>query len=228
MYSTHTTNPDSDGDKFLDGFEVKVGMDPLVPDEENREILLEYKDFILGSMKPKWKLYKRKGLVVKGSKFPVESVGLTISPIGISYQASLDENGAWEIIIPPPLDAGSYRIDIMIKDITGREMILGNALKIGLDKRYEEKQKKKRKQKKVSFFRIKYKNLIPWLDDGTDSIIKIPDSHAYAASFLGADSTKIFGENLKSGKDSFSLEVWMVCLLVFISVLMVLRSKFWQ
>ncbi len=226
LYSTNTTNPDSDGDRFFDGFEVKMGMNPMVPDEESREILLEYKDFILGSMKPKWTLYKRKGLVIKGKEFPVESVGLAINPIGVSYQASIDENGAWEIIIPPPLDAGSYRIDIMIKDIVGREMILGNALKIGLEERYEKKSTKKRASKKISKLRVKYKNLIPWLVDGTGSIMQIPDSHSYLASFLEVDSSKIFSKNPSGNEGNLPLEVGLFFLFCFSCVLLLLRPIF--
>ncbi len=171
LYQTDPQNPDSDTDGLPDGFEVEQGTDPILKTEENRDIILKYKNYVESYMKPKYKVYVRKGLVLTGKPFPVKNVEAIIDK-SFSVQANIQTDGSWEIIIPPPLPAGIHRVDLLVEDSLGQNLILNRALELELKEDYKVTKKAVSMKAKLPW-KVKYRNeLLASIFD-----IHIPVSH---------------------------------------------------
>ncbi len=174
IYGTSTTKNDSDDDGWFDGFEVlAAGTDPLVPTEETRELFQAYRGFALQYLKPSFRVYARKGLVITGKKFPLRALEVYLGEK--PYPVSFDEDGTWEVIITDPLPLGMHSVDMIVQDTAGRRIALSNALRVELVDEYlgVSSAKTASAKKKTSTA-----NSLPWLSERYRNVFTVSEENA--------------------------------------------------
>lgn len=171
ILKTDATHPDSDGDHFLDGFEISVKTDPLTFTEETIELLAAYQEFIIEKFNPKWSLLKTKGIKIEGKDFPFQSMELQFA--GKNFSVTVKDNLSWAYYFEQSLEQGSHPVSFAMKDFAERDIVLENALVIELKEPFAGLSKKKAAvKKKASPIKTKYKNVVPGVSESGTSIPK--------------------------------------------------------
>lgn len=143
FYGTNIDSPDTDGDGYFDGEEVRGGYDPLIPFQAGKIIYEEPKQ--AGAEKPE--IYEVKtventiikkeisgqadknGVVFKGRGIPNSFITLYIySNEPIVVVTRVDENGNWSYTLDKNLEDGEHEVYVAVNNNTGKIIAKSAAL----------------------------------------------------------------------------------------------------
>jgi len=132
-YHTNPLNPDSDGDGFLDGDEVKNGFDPLKysPGDKSDKVVFESpkeKGEISGEIYVVKEIELVRSESGDGQKIKLSGKGLPNSFVNIYIYSTLpiiltvktDANGDWSYNLDKQLDDGEHEVYVAVTDNTGK------------------------------------------------------------------------------------------------------------
>lgn len=142
-YGTSPTNPDSDGDGFLDGDEVAKGFNPLkaAPADKSDKIVFENpKEF--GEIKDD--TYKvsiveyvqnengENNLKISGKGIPNSFVTIYVYSDPIIFTIKTDNEGNWSYVLDKNVEDGEHEVYVAVTDNTGK--ITGKSVAMGFVK----------------------------------------------------------------------------------------------
>ncbi len=132
LFHTDPYRADTDGDSYIDSFEIYNQMSPTVKQNTIYKFDEEYKKFILDKMAVKWDILKTKGLRIRTKVAPIQSAELHWEPGNYTQKAIPDSDGSFTVYRNEYLKAGIYQISLIVVDIVNKKIILQNALSIDL------------------------------------------------------------------------------------------------
>jgi hypothetical protein len=132
-YHTDPLNPDSDGDGFLDGDEVKNGFDPLKysPGDKSDKVVFESpkekgdinrETYVVKNVEmAKSETGDKKTLKLSGKGLPNSFVNIYIySTLPIILTVKTDQEGNWSYDLDKQLEDGEHEVYVAVTDNTGK------------------------------------------------------------------------------------------------------------
>ena len=130
-YKTNPLNPDTDGDGYLDGVEVKNGFDPLKASQENKTDKIVFENPKENGVIKKEtyaitdveliKVDNEKRLKLTGKGLPDSFVTVYVySSLPIIFTVKTDANGDWSYTMDKQLDDGEHEVYVAVTDNTGK------------------------------------------------------------------------------------------------------------
>jgi hypothetical protein len=130
-YGTSPLSPDTDGDSYLDGVEIKNGFDPLKASQKDKTDKIVFESpKENGAIKKETyavtnvelaKVANEKRLKLTGKGLPDSFVTIYIySSLPIILTVKTDANGDWSYIMDKQLDDGEHEVYVAVTDNTGK------------------------------------------------------------------------------------------------------------
>ena len=128
IIKTDPFNPDSDGDGYLDGVEVKAGFSPTDPSSISK-IVYESPEKSNAPIGERYNVKKvstvglpagENGLQIEGSALPYSFVTIYVYSLPIVLVTRADENGNFVYVLDKQLGDGYHRVYVAITDNQGK------------------------------------------------------------------------------------------------------------
>lgn len=119
VHKTDKLLPDTDGDGWLDGFEVELGEDVPPVNVSTRQTRLQYKQFMAKHTSARFKLLKTKPSRLYGKAAGIKRVQVAISAANLLLEPQI-LSGTWQAELPQ-LASGSYLATITFTDVAGMQ-----------------------------------------------------------------------------------------------------------